>query len=308
MTTAPALSPDGEDAPPVDIARGLLRSALHAVLGGVAGLALGIVAYFVATPLFHLNNSTSTLVLMLGGGLVLGVAFSGSLVRMIGLAPRGRSRSLVVGGDEGRSEIQLLAGWLVGLVLVLACGWGLIALCYYAASSLHYGGEKVAAALAALLSLGLFSLLEYRHWLSRLMGLHVAPGSPAWKSAVFLWLFGVPGLLVRSTLAARAAQAPDPAKPAGQGRRRVARRRRHPRSRRNRRLRGRAGAACSSRSTRRPSSSPPARWPRRCSAIRKMVVCPECGYRVPRQLQPAGRSAEQPAAGLGQGRHLPQLP
>ncbi len=42
------------------------------------------------------------------------------------------------------------------------------------------------------------------------MGLRVAPGSPAWKSAVFLWLFGIPGLLVRSTLAAR--EAPEVAR------------------------------------------------------------------------------------------------
>ena len=202
VTTAPAVA---ADASPAEIAQGLLRSVLHAVLGGVVGLALGFLLNFICIFLFHWPNTTSTLILMLGGGLLLGVAFSGSLVRLLGLTPRVRpgGRSVVVGGDEGRSEIQLLASWLVGLILVLACGWGLVALSYYLTASLHHGGEAIATALSALLSLGLFFLLEYRHWLSRLMGLRVTPGSPAWKSAVFLWIFGIPGLLVRSTLAAR---------------------------------------------------------------------------------------------------------
>ena len=125
----PVGEPEDADAPPSDIAQGLLRSVLHAVLGGVVGLALGFLLNFICIFLFHWPNTTSTLILMLGGGLLLGVAFSGSLVRLLGLTPRVRpgGRSVVVGGEEGRSEIQLLAGWLLGAILVLACGWGVIA-------------------------------------------------------------------------------------------------------------------------------------------------------------------------------------
>ena len=202
VTTAPA---DDADASPSDIAQGLLRSVLHAVLGGVVGLALGFLLNFICIFLFRWPNTTSTLILMLGGGLLLGVAFSGSLVRLLGLTPRVRpgGRSVVVGGAEGRSEIQLVAGWLLGAILVLACGWGVLSLSLFVTGPWGVGGHAVPFALDALLSFGLFMALEYRHWLSRLMGLRITPGSPAWKSAAFLWLFGIPGLLVRSTLAAQ---------------------------------------------------------------------------------------------------------
>ena len=135
VTTVPAPSLNGEDIPasPADIAWGLLRSVLHAALGGVVGLSLGFVVYFCSLRFFNWNNST--LILLLGGGLLLGVAFCGTLVRLLGLTPRGRTgaRSLVVGGEDGRSEIELVAGWLLGAILVLACGWGLMWLGYFVA-------------------------------------------------------------------------------------------------------------------------------------------------------------------------------
>jgi len=211
VTTAPA---DDADASPSDIAQGLLRSVLHAVLGGVIGLALGFLLNFICIFLFRWPNTTSTLILMLGGGLLLGVAFSGSLVRLLGLTPRVQpgARSVIVGGEEGRSEIQLVASWLLGALLVLGCGWGLMCLSLFLIGpALAAQGSALPVVLSALVSLALFQLLEYRHWLSRLMGLRVTPDSPAWRSALFLWLFGIPGLLVRSTLAARE-EAPQAAK------------------------------------------------------------------------------------------------
>ena len=52
-------------------------------------------------------------------------------------------------------------------------------------------------------------LLETNFWLSRLMGLRIRPDTAPWKSAVFLWFTGVPGLLWRSSGAD--AEAAEPA-------------------------------------------------------------------------------------------------
>ena len=92
--------------------------------------------------------------------------------------------------------------WLLGLLLILATGWGLIALVGFLASawkvSISYGG---AAAVASVFSLGLFLLLERDLWLSRFMGLRLGPRSSPALEAVFLWLLGPVALLLRSTVA-----------------------------------------------------------------------------------------------------------
>jgi signal peptidase I len=92
----------------------------------------------------------------------------------------------------------MLARWVLGLLLVLVCGWGLLALAFYLTRS-HVQSPELAFAVFALLDLGLFLFLERNFWLSHFMGLRIEPNSHAWHSAVLLWLLGVPGLLFRST-------------------------------------------------------------------------------------------------------------
>jgi signal peptidase I len=98
-----------------------------------------------------------------------------------------------------RSEISLMAGWLVGLVLMLACGWGLWILGAYLDHRFAARDLGAGFGLASLLSLALFLLLERDHRLSRLMGLRIAPNSPGWRSALLDFLLGFVGLLFRST-------------------------------------------------------------------------------------------------------------
>lgn len=106
------------------------------------------------------------------------------------------------------SELLLLARWLLGLLIILACGWGGIAFVAWAAYRLHLGLKfENVVALAGVLSLGVFFLLERNLWLSRFMALRLTPRSAPWKEAVFFWLTGVPGLLWRSS----EAQLPMPA-------------------------------------------------------------------------------------------------
>jgi signal peptidase I len=96
------------------------------------------------------------------------------------------------------SELVMFLRWILGCVLVLVCGWGLIALAGY----LSYGpGQtwKVVVAIAAGCNLVLFVFLERNHWLSGFMGLPFKPDSPGWHSAVVLWLFGIVYLLFHST-------------------------------------------------------------------------------------------------------------
>jgi signal peptidase I len=118
-----------------------------------------------------------------------------------------------------RSEITQLLGWTAGLVIVLVCGWTLIGLVAYLAMRAKVSEFNLVVTAAALLDLGVFILLERNFWLSRLMGLRIHPGTPSWLSAVFLWLFGVPGLLLRSTAPQPAAAAPGAAPAAAPARR-----------------------------------------------------------------------------------------
>jgi signal peptidase I len=103
-------------------------------------------------------------------------------------------------------ELRRLSGWFAGLVLILVCGWGLIAFTLWLTQN-HRRDMEVAGSLAAVLSLGLFLLLERNLWLSRLMGLRLGPDSAGWKDALLFWLFGVAALLVRSTAPTPTAQA-----------------------------------------------------------------------------------------------------
>jgi signal peptidase I len=93
-----------------------------------------------------------------------------------------------------------LVGWVIGLALVLGCGWCLLGLAFYLTRA-STTSEELGMSLGAAFSLGLFLMLEWNHWLSRLMGLRYDPHSPGWQSAILLWLLGVPGLLFRSTQA-----------------------------------------------------------------------------------------------------------
>jgi signal peptidase I len=99
----------------------------------------------------------------------------------------------------GLAELVFFLRWVAGLVLLVVCGWGFIALAAYFVSAHLEVGMLVAGAAAAVVSLGFILVLEHRFWLSRFMGLTYSPDSPAWMSAVFLWLLGVPGLLFRSS-------------------------------------------------------------------------------------------------------------
>src|SRR5262249_10261098 len=98
-----------------------------------------------------------------------------------------------------RSEVSRFLGWLVGLVLILICGWGAVGFCYFLARHFNIEDLDVVALLAAAASLMVFLRLAKNFLLSRLMGLHIEPGSPTWKYAVLTWLLGVASLLVRST-------------------------------------------------------------------------------------------------------------
>jgi signal peptidase I len=95
-------------------------------------------------------------------------------------------------------EMLMLGRWLLGCAIVLAGGWGLLALAFWLTRS-HKQSTELALSITAVLDLVLFYFLERGFWLSRFMGLRIEPGSHSWQSAIMLWLLGVPGLLFRST-------------------------------------------------------------------------------------------------------------
>jgi signal peptidase I len=108
------------------------------------------------------------------------------------------------------ADLLLLLRWIAGLLIVLLCGWvclGVTAYLFY--NSTTENAFRLALLAASTLSLGAFYLLERDFWLSRFMGLHISPeASPLW-SAVWLWLFGVAGLLLRSSHRPEAATSPE---------------------------------------------------------------------------------------------------
>jgi signal peptidase I len=104
------------------------------------------------------------------------------------------------------AETLALARWTLGLLLIIIAGWGFIAVVGYFTYKWKVGiAFETAAAIAAIISLGLFFMLEQGMWLSRFMGLRIHPRSSPAIEALYLWLLGVPGLLFRSTGAAEAA-------------------------------------------------------------------------------------------------------
>jgi signal peptidase I len=103
------------------------------------------------------------------------------------------------------AELLSLARWTAGLLIVLFSGWGFIAIVGWVAYRWRIGLEfQVAVAIAAIISLGMFFLLEQRLWLSRFMNLRIHLRSSPAIEALFLWFLGVPGLLFRSTNVAEA--------------------------------------------------------------------------------------------------------
>jgi signal peptidase I len=105
------------------------------------------------------------------------------------------------------AEATRLLGWVTGFVLVLACGWGGLLALGITLTKMGVASPEIILGLFYVLELGLFLALEHRHWLSRLMGLHINPGSRPWVSAVLLWLLGPVLLLIRSTTQLRSAAA-----------------------------------------------------------------------------------------------------
>jgi signal peptidase I len=119
------------------------------------------------------------------------------------------------------NDVVMLLRWLVGMVAVqVFCGWGLFALVCYVLYKLGHnptqGDLTLAGLIVVAISLGIFLAVEHKHLLSRFMGLRLFRHDPhGVKSALYLWLTGMPGLLLRSTPAAEedTATATAPAEP-----------------------------------------------------------------------------------------------
>jgi hypothetical protein len=121
-----------------------------------------------------------------------------------------------------RSEVENFVRWSLGVFMIVACGWGLLFFGWW-----FTGKPLLGLAAAAVISQGLFLWLEQDFWLSRFMGLHIAPNSSPLKSATFMWLLGLVYLFLRSTdpqqasaqearpQTAKAAEAPHPQNPDG---------------------------------------------------------------------------------------------
>jgi hypothetical protein len=115
---------------------------------------------------------------------------------------------------SGPGEGILLLRWLVGVMIVLVCGWALIIVAVWIGHSFPEAlAMDVAGAIAAVLSLGLFLTLERNLWLSRFMGLRIGPTTSPLTEAVMLWLLGVPGLFFRSTVGPQYAPTRDTPRP-----------------------------------------------------------------------------------------------
>jgi signal peptidase I len=105
-----------------------------------------------------------------------------------------------------RSEVELMLRWFAGLLFLLVCGWGLIALVALASRSWKIGIPwEVATGITTAISFVLLFVLEKNLWLSRFMGLRLGPRSTQLGEALILWFFGPVALLFRSTETAEAA-------------------------------------------------------------------------------------------------------
>ena len=97
-----------------------------------------------------------------------------------------------------RSELENLARWLLGIFVIVACGWGLLFFGWWITRPT--GNPELGPLVGSVISLGLFLWIEQDFWLSRFMGLHISPNSSPLKSAIFMWLLGLVYLFLRSTL------------------------------------------------------------------------------------------------------------
>ncbi len=97
------------------------------------------------------------------------------------------------------TELKAFLGWVAGVVLIGATGWGFLALVFYVTRSMNLE-PVIWVAIAAVVDLAWFLAIERNHRLSRLMRFRVRANSKGWASAVIFWLLGVPGLLLRSTV------------------------------------------------------------------------------------------------------------
>jgi hypothetical protein len=121
-----------------------------------------------------------------------------------------------------RSELENFGRWVIGVFLIVACGWGLLFFGWWVT-----GRTELGLVVSVIISLGLFLWLEQDFWLSRFMGLHISPNSSPLKSAIFMWLLGLVYLFLRSTIpqqvsaqetktqTGKAAEAPPPQNPDG---------------------------------------------------------------------------------------------
>jgi hypothetical protein len=97
-----------------------------------------------------------------------------------------------------RSELENLARWLIGIFLIVACGWGLLFFGWWITKPSK--SPELGLVVAAVISLSLFLWLEKDFWLSRFMSLHVSPNSSPLKSAILMFLLGLVYLMVYALL------------------------------------------------------------------------------------------------------------
>jgi signal peptidase I len=90
--------------------------------------------------------------------------------------------------------------WLAGFLIILAAGWGVIGSFILTTQTLHWNlSWQKAILIIAIPDLFLFLLLQQKLWLSRFMGLRVGSDTSPIVEALYFWLLGVIGLLLRST-------------------------------------------------------------------------------------------------------------
>ncbi|HMF18538.1 MAG TPA: S26 family signal peptidase [Gemmataceae bacterium] len=97
-----------------------------------------------------------------------------------------------------RSELENFARWLLGIFVIVACGWGLLFFGWWITKPT--GNPELGPLVGSVISLGLFLWFEQDFWLSRFMSLHVSPNSSPLKSAILMFLLGLVYLMVYALL------------------------------------------------------------------------------------------------------------
>src|SRR5262245_31305835 len=135
-----------------------------------------------------------------GNGQVTTPAPSGPNSQIAAGPPRPPAPARPPAAPGQHTEAGLLR-WMFGMAIVLVAGWGFIAFVGLLAVTFRVGISLTAAGMiASVLSLGFFLALEQNLWLSRFLGLRLSPRAHPVTEAVVFWLFGVVGLLLRSTV------------------------------------------------------------------------------------------------------------